>query len=32
MVYDTLEGSLNAEEKRRIVILVPRTPEEKQED
>ncbi len=32
MVYDPLEGSLNAEEKRRIVIIVPRTPEEKRED
>jgi hypothetical protein len=32
MVYDTLEGSLNAEEKRRIVIIAPFTPEETRED
>jgi hypothetical protein len=32
MVYDAVEGSLSPEEKRRIVILVPRTPEETRED
>ena len=32
MVYDTLEGSLSAEEKRRIVIIAPFTPEETRED
>jgi hypothetical protein len=32
MVYDTLEGSLNPEERRRTVIMAPRTPEETREE
>lgn len=32
MVYDTLDGSLSPEEKRRIMIIAPFTPEETRED
>jgi hypothetical protein len=32
MVFDTLDGSLTAEEQRRIVIIAPFTPEETRED